>query len=57
MSVLPGIDSNDYKKTTVTFEFFNAILKLIICVDCSSAVTTRNDLSEVKSRGEREIDS
>ncbi len=31
MSVLPGIDSNDFT-----------------CVDCSSAIHTRNDLSEVK---------
>lgn len=48
LSVLPGIDSNDQQKTTVTFQFLNAILKLIICVDCSSAIHTRNDLSDVE---------
>jgi len=48
MSVLPGIDSNDFKKTSVTFQFLNAMLMLITCVDCSSAVNTRNDLSEIE---------
>jgi len=48
MCVLPGIDSNDFKKTSVTFQFLNAMLMLITCVDCSSAIHTRNDLSEVK---------
>jgi len=48
MSVLPGIDLNDFKKTSVTFEFLDTILMLITCVDCSSAVNTRNDLTEVR---------
>ncbi|CAF1622524.1 unnamed protein product, partial [Adineta ricciae] len=48
MAVLPGIDSNDFKKTAVTFQFLNAILILITCVDCSSAVHTRNDLTEIE---------
>lgn len=47
MAVLPGIDSNDFKKTAVTFQFLNAILMLVTCVDCSSAVNTRSDLTEV----------
>jgi proteasome activator subunit 4 len=47
MAVLPGIDSNDFKKTAVTFQFLNAMLMLITCVDCSSAITTRQDLTEV----------
>ncbi|CAF4659701.1 unnamed protein product [Rotaria sp. Silwood1] len=47
MAVLPGIDSNDFKKTAVTFQFLNAILMLVTCVDCSSAVHTRNDLTEM----------
>ncbi|CAF4502010.1 unnamed protein product, partial [Rotaria sp. Silwood2] len=38
MSVLPGIDLNDFKKTSVTLEFLNTIFMLITCVDCSSAV-------------------
>ncbi len=48
MSVLPGIDLNDLKKTSVTLEFLDTILTLITCVDCSSAVDTRNDLTEVR---------
>lgn len=48
MSVLPGIDSNDFRKTAITFQFLNSMLMLITCVDCSSAVHTRNDLSEVR---------
>ena len=48
ISVLPGIDLNDYKKTIVTLDFYNAIFKIIICVDCSSAIHIRNDLTEVK---------
>ncbi|CAF3512541.1 unnamed protein product, partial [Rotaria sordida] len=48
MAVLPGIDSNDFKKTAVTFQFLNAILMLVTCVDCSSAVHTRNDLTEIE---------
>ena len=47
ISVLPGIDANDFKKTSITFQFLNGILMLITCVDCSSAIHTRNDLSEV----------
>ncbi len=49
LAVLPGIDSNDFKKTAVTFQFLNAILMLVTCVDCSSAVNTRNDLTEVRN--------
>ncbi|CAF4196635.1 unnamed protein product, partial [Rotaria magnacalcarata] len=48
MAVLPGIDSNDFKKTAVTFQFLNAMLMLVTCVDCSSAIHTRNDLTEVR---------
>jgi proteasome activator subunit 4 len=50
MAVLPGIDSNDFKKTAATFQFLNAILILVTCVDCSSAVNTRDDLTEVKKK-------
>ena len=46
--IIPGIDLNDYKKTIVTLDFYNAIFKLIICVDCSSVIHIRNDLTEVK---------
>jgi len=48
MAALPGIDLNDFKKTSATLEFYNAIFKVIICVDCSSAVYTRNDLTEIE---------
>ena len=48
MSVLPGIDLNDFKKISVTFQFIDTILMVITCVDCSSAVNTRNDLTEVR---------
>ena len=48
MSVLPAIDLNDTVKTSATLEFLDTILIMITCVDCSSAVTIRNDLTEVK---------
>jgi proteasome activator subunit 4 len=48
MRVLPGIDLNDYEKTSTTLNFLNAIFKVIICVDCSSAVNTRNDLTDME---------
>ncbi|CAF3301587.1 unnamed protein product, partial [Rotaria sp. Silwood2] len=32
MSVLPGIDLNDFQKITVTLEFLDTILKLITCI-------------------------
>ncbi|CAF4597649.1 unnamed protein product, partial [Rotaria sp. Silwood2] len=50
MSVLPGIDSNDFEKIVVTLEVLDAILKLVPCVDCSSAVHTRNDLTETEKQ-------
>jgi hypothetical protein len=49
MSVLSGIDLNDFNKTSLTLEFLHTVLLLITCVDCSSAVHTRNDLTEVKN--------
>jgi len=50
MSVLPGIDLNDMKKTSVTLDFLNTILMNIICVDCSSAVHNRNDLTDIEKQ-------
>lgn len=47
-SVLPAIDLNDTEKTSVTLKFLDTILMLITCVDCSSAVATRTDLTEVR---------
>ena len=46
-AVLPGIDLNDYKKTLVTLDFLNTMFMMVSCVDCSSAVHTRDDLTEV----------
>ncbi|CAM2708912.1 unnamed protein product [Rotaria socialis] len=46
--ILPGIDLNDFEKTNVTLEVFDAIFMLISCVDCSSAVNIRNDLTEIE---------
>ncbi|CAF4369000.1 unnamed protein product [Rotaria sp. Silwood2] len=48
MSALPGIDLNDLEKTSVTLEFLDTILMLITCIDCSSAVNIRNDLTEIE---------
>lgn len=47
-ATLPGIDLNDFGKTAVTLEFFDATFMLISCVDCSSAVNVRSDLTEVR---------
>lgn len=47
IAVLPGIDSNDLEKTSVTLLFLTTMLAGIICVDCSSAIQTRRDLTEV----------
>ncbi len=48
ISVLPGIDLNDLEKTLVTLKFIDTIFMVITCVDCSSALNTRNDLTEVR---------
>jgi proteasome activator subunit 4 len=48
-SVLPGIDSNDIKKTTVTMQFLTSICILIPFVDCSKAFFHYENLSEEES--------
>ncbi|CAF1048161.1 unnamed protein product [Adineta steineri] len=48
LSVLPGIDLNDLKKMSVTLEFLDTILLVISCIDCSSAINNRNDLTEIE---------
>ena len=53
MSVLPAIDLNDTDKTFATLDFLETILSLITCMDCSSAVNTRNDLTEVRRQSRR----
>ena len=49
IAVLPGIDWNDSEKSNATLEFLQTLLVLINCVDCSSAVDERDDLTEVRS--------
>lgn len=46
-AVMPGIDLNDAEKTSVTLKFLNTLFMMISCIDCSSAVNTRKDLTEV----------
>lgn len=47
MAVLPGISSNDSDKVLATFDVLDAIVKFVPCIDCSSAVQTCTDLTEV----------
>ncbi|KAL8607379.1 hypothetical protein ACOMHN_024404 [Nucella lapillus] len=43
---LPGIDSNDFKKTLVTLQMISTFSALVPIVDCSKAPQVRSDLSE-----------
>nr|UCK81620.1 proteasome activator complex subunit 4 [Arenicola marina] len=45
---LPGIDPNDVKKCLITFQLVSTIVSLIPIVDCSEAVQSRQDLTEVE---------
>lgn len=45
-ATLPGIDSNDFKKTTVTLHFITSLSLLIPIVDCSKAGQFYDDLTE-----------
>jgi len=45
MELLPGIDPNDIKKSTMTFQFVSAVASLITFVDCSAAIDVRSDLT------------
>ena len=46
MASLPAVDPNDSRKTLVTFQLVTTIATLVPIVDCSTATTHRNDLTE-----------
>lgn len=43
---LPGIDPNDFRKTSVTLEFLTSFALLVPIIDCSKAGLYYNDLTE-----------
>lgn len=43
---LPGIDPNDFRKTTITLEFLTSFALLVPIVDCSKAGQYYDDLTE-----------
>lgn len=45
-ATLPGIDPNDFKKTSVTLQFLTSFALLVPIIDCSKAGTFYNDLTE-----------
>ncbi|KAK7086905.1 Proteasome activator complex subunit 4 [Halocaridina rubra] len=48
LQTLPGIDPNDIRKCMVTFQFIYTLVILVPFVDCSSALDTVSDLTEVE---------
>uniref|UniRef100_A0A672S8A5 Proteasome activator subunit 4 n=1 Tax=Sinocyclocheilus grahami TaxID=75366 RepID=A0A672S8A5_SINGR len=48
MRALPGVDPNDFRKCMITFQFLATFVTLVPLVDCSAAVQTRNDLTQVE---------
>uniref|UniRef100_A0A669AYM5 Proteasome activator Blm10 mid region domain-containing protein n=1 Tax=Oreochromis niloticus TaxID=8128 RepID=A0A669AYM5_ORENI len=46
MGSLPGVDPNDFSKCMITFQFITTFTTLVPLVDCSSAPSQRNDLTE-----------
>ncbi|XP_035386226.1 proteasome activator complex subunit 4A isoform X4 [Electrophorus electricus] len=48
MRALPGVDPNDFSKCMITFQFIATFTTLVPLVDCSSALTERNDLTQVE---------
>lgn len=45
-ATLPGIDPNDFRKTTITLEFFTSFALLLPIIDCSKAGMYYNDLTD-----------
>lgn len=45
-ATLPGIDSNDFRKTAITLEFLTSFALLVPIIDCSKAGLYWDDLSE-----------
>lgn len=48
LASMPAIDANDVRKSIVTFQFISTFSTLIPIVDCSAAVDSRQDLSQVE---------
>ncbi|XP_059622095.1 proteasome activator complex subunit 4-like [Phlebotomus argentipes] len=46
MATLPGIDPNDFKKTSVVLQFLTSFALMVPIVDCSKASLHYNDLTE-----------
>uniref|UniRef100_A0A1B0D4X7 Uncharacterized protein n=1 Tax=Phlebotomus papatasi TaxID=29031 RepID=A0A1B0D4X7_PHLPP len=46
MATLPGIDPNDFKKTSVVLQFLTSFALMVPIVDCSKACLYYNDLTE-----------
>lgn len=45
-AVLPGLDPNDTNKTLLTLNFYTSTLGCMAVVDCTPALTIRNDLTD-----------
>lgn len=45
-SSLPGIDTNDFRKTALTLQFLTSFALFVPLIDCSKAGQVRDDLSE-----------
>lgn len=45
-ATLPGIDSNDFRKTSITLEFLTSLALLVPIIDCSKAGLYWDDLTE-----------
>uniref|UniRef100_A0A7N6FAQ8 Proteasome activator Blm10 mid region domain-containing protein n=1 Tax=Anabas testudineus TaxID=64144 RepID=A0A7N6FAQ8_ANATE len=48
MGSLPGVDTNDFSKCMITFQFIATFTTLVPLVDCSSAPSQHSDLTETE---------